>query len=84
MKTCEEYVINELIIVKEKNQELEEKYKILKDCEVFLMEVVFTLQKYMKSSDDKVISMDCVFKEYHPKDFELLQDMLSIPEDYDE
>ena len=89
MKTCEEYVLQELAEAKEKIAALEaENADLLKGGKLFLG-FLNVLKKYMHeeegSSGLNYITMNYVFEQYETEDFELLQAVLiALEEDDDE
>ena len=85
MKTCEEYVLQELETAKEKICELQaENADLLKGGKLFL-DFLQVLKKYMFIADGstgkRYIEMKYVFEEYEEKDFEILEAMLMALEE---
>ena len=76
MKTCEEYVLHELEEAKEKIRKLTEKNERLLDEVERYIDYFHVLKKYMHveegSTGLQYITMNYVFKEYEPEDFESL------------
>ena len=88
MKTCEEYVLKELEEAKAKICELEkENEKFLLASKSF-MDYLHVLKKYMHveegSTGLQYITMNYVFKEHEPKDFEFIQAGMAVLEDEDD
>ena len=83
MKTCEEYVLQELQEVKKKNQELEEYITQDKKLLKYYFNLIETLKKYMSVSLDTVIKMDYVFKEFNKDDYYLLKAAFFYSEEKD-
>ena len=89
MKTCEEYVLQELAEAKEKIAALEaENADLIKGGKLFLG-FLHVLKKYMfiaeGSTGKRYIEMKYVFEEYEEKDFEILETMLlALEEEEDE
>ena len=76
MKTCEEYVLKELEESKEKILRLEEKNERLLDEVERYIDYLHVLKKYMHVEEGTTglhyITMNYVFKEHEPEDFEIL------------
>ena len=89
MKTCEEYVLQELAEAKEIIAALKaENEDLLKGGKLFL-DFLHVLKKYMfiaeGSAGKRYIEMKYVFEEYEEKDFEILETiLLALEEDTDE
>ena len=80
MKTCEEYVLQELAEAKEIIAALKaENEDLLKGGKLFL-DFLHVLKKYMfiaeGSAGKRYIEMKYVFEEYEEKDFEILETIL--------
>ena len=89
MKTCEEYVLQELAEAKGKIADLEERNEILLCGGKTCLEFLHVLKKYMfvaeGSTGKRYIEMKYVFEDYEEKDFETLETMLLLlEEDTDE
>ena len=80
MKTCEEYVLQELAEAKEKIRRQERSYEKLANTNMTLFEFLSVLKKYMfiaeGSTGKRYIEMKYVFEEYEEKDFEKIEAML--------
>ena len=89
MKTCEEYVLQELAEAKEIIAALKaENEDLLKGGKLFL-DFLHVLKKYMfiaeGSTGKRYIEMKYVFEEYEEKDFEKIEAMLlALEEDNNE
>ena len=85
MKTCEEYVLQELAEAKEKIRRQERSYEKLANTNMTLFEFLSVLKKYMfiaeGSTGKRYIEMKYVFEEYEEKDFEILEAMLMALEE---
>ena len=85
MKTCEEYVLQELAEAKEKIRRQERSYEKLANTNMTLFEFLSVLKKYMfiaeGSTGKRYIEMKYVFEEYEEKDFEILEAMLIAMEE---
>ena len=82
IKTCEEYVLNEL----EEKKAKEQAYKNLQRTYILEMarideflDVLQNVIKMRRSADGKrVIDMKLVFEQYEPEEFKILEDMLEL------
>ncbi len=85
MKTCEEYVLQELAEAKEKIRRQERSYEKLANTNMTLFEFLSVLKIYMfiaeGSTGKRYIEMKYVFEEYEEKDFEILEAMLMALEE---
>ena len=85
MKTCEEYVLQELAEAKEKIRRQERSYEKLANTNMTLFEFLSVLKKYMfiaeGSTGKRYIEMKYVFEEYEEQDFEILETMLLLLEE---
>ena len=85
MKTCEEYVLQELAEAKEKIRRQERSYEKLGNTNRTLFEFLSVLKKYMfiaeGSTGKRYIEMKYVFEEYEEQDFETLETMLLLLEE---
>ena len=85
MKTCEEYVLQELAEAKEKIRRQERSYEKLGNTNRTLFVFLSVLKKYMfiaeGSTGKRYIEMKYVFEEYEEQDFETLETMLLLLEE---
>ncbi len=85
MKTCEEYVLQELEASKEKIQEMEKNKERLENGLEVLFEFLTVLKKYIFIADGsngrRYIEMRYVFEDYDFQDFEVLERILLLLEE---
>ena len=85
MKTCEEYVLQELEAAKEKNLELKKYNEELLGGHKLLFDFLTVLKKYMFVAEGaagrRYIEMKYVFEEFEEKDFEMIEAVLLALED---
>ena len=85
IKTCEEYVLNELEEKKAQVKRMAETCKdfmdVMETVDGFL-DVLKRFLKLRRSADgNRVIDMNLIFEQYEPEEFKIMIEMLDLKED---
>ena len=82
IKTCEDYVLAELVEKKEEVKKLTEACRnyleVLKNVDIFLDIMKKNLNLHRGADNKEVITMGYIFEEYDPEDFKLLKDLFHL------